>query len=237
MKILALESSAVACSVALCEDEILIAQSFQNNGLTHSRTLLPMCEDLLKNCGLVLAQIDLIAVAAGPGSFTGLRIGVAAAKGLAWPESKPCAGVSTLEAMAWGAAHMGESICPAMDARRGQIYNARFAVRNGAPVRITEDRAIGLADLGEELKNEEKTQIIVGDGALLCYNHLQELGIPAELAPTHLRHQSAWGVARAALEQARCGKLTDAGGLAPVYHRLSQAERERLEKKNNKGDF
>ena len=120
MKILALESSAVACSAALCEEEKLIAQSFQNNGLTHSRTLMPMCEDLLRNCGQTLEDIDLIAVAVGPGSFTGLRIGVSAAKGLAWPGDKPCAGVSTLEAMAWSVAHMGGEICPAMDARRGQ---------------------------------------------------------------------------------------------------------------------
>lgn len=230
MKILALESSAIACSVALCEEETLIAQAFQNNGLTHSRTLMPMCEDLLKNCGVALAEVDLIAVAAGPGSFTGLRIGVAAAKGLAWPGDKPCAGVSTLEAMAWGMAHIGQEICPAMDARRGQVYNARFGIVDGAPTRITEDRAIGLAELGEELKNADKTQIMVGDGALLCYNYLQELGVPARLAPAQLRHQTAWGVARAALERARRGELTNAGGLAPVYHRLSQAERERLGK-------
>lgn len=230
MKILALESSAVACSVALCEDENLIAQSFQNNGLTHSRTLMPMCEDLLKNCGQTLDDVDLIAVAIGPGSFTGLRIGVAAAKGLAWPGDKPCAGVSTLEAMAWTVAHMGEELCPAMDARRGQIYNARFAAKDGAPVRLTEDRAIRLEELSAELKKDGKSQIIVGDGALLCYNHLQELGLPARLAPPHLRYQTAWGVARGALEQARRGTLTDARGLAPEYHRLSQAERERLEK-------
>ena len=105
MKILALESSATACSVALCEDEALIAQSFQNNGLTHSRTLMPMAVSLLDNCGTALDAVELIAVAAGPGSFTGLRIGVAAAKGLAWPGNKPCAACSTLESMAWCLAH------------------------------------------------------------------------------------------------------------------------------------
>lgn len=236
MKILALESSAVACSVALCEDGELIAQSFQNNGLTHSRTLMPMCEDLLKNCGLTLGDVELIAVAAGPGSFTGLRIGVAAAKGLAWSLDKPCVGVSTLEAMAWTAAHMDGDLCPAMDARRGQIYNARFTARDGVPSRLTPDRAIALADLAQELKGVKKTQIIVGDGAALCYNYLQEQSISARLAPPHLRCQSAWGVARAALERARQGELTDAGGLVPVYLRLSQAERERLEKNNDKGD-
>ena len=190
MKILALESSAVACSAALCEDETLVAQAFQNNGLTHSRTLMPMCGDLLKNCGAAPADVDVVAVAAGPGSFTGLRIGVAAAKGLAWSLGKPCAGVSTLEAMAWTAAHMGMEICPVMDARRGQVYN----------------------------------------------NTLKERGLDLRLAPEHLRFQSAWGVARCALEQARAGALTDADGLVPSYHRLSQAERERLEKEKNKGE-
>lgn len=236
MKILALESSAVACSAALCEDETLVAQAFQNNGLTHSRTLMPMCGDLLKNCGAAPADVDVVAVAVGPGSFTGLRIGVSAAKGLAWSLGKPCAGVSTLEAMAWTAAHMGMEICPVMDARRGQVYNARFLGVDGAPVRLTEDRAISLDDLGTELKNAGKPQILVGDGAALCYNTLKERGLDLRLAPEHLRFQSAWGVARCALEQARAGALTDADGLVPSYHRLSQAERERLEKEKNKGE-
>lgn len=231
MKILALESSAVACSVALADDERLIAQSFQNNGLTHSRTLMPMCADLLRNCGLTLEAVDLVAVAAGPGSFTGLRIGVAAAKGLAWPGDKPCAAVSTLEGMAWSLAHLEGEICAVMDARRGQVYNARFQAAGGAPVRLCPDRAIGLDALAEELKSGEKPQILVGDGAVLCYTTLKELGLDVRLAPPHLQFQSAWGVARAALEQARAGTLTDAAGLAPEYHRLSQAERERLERK------
>ena len=207
MKILALESSATACSVALCEEEKLIAQSFQNNGLTHSRTLMPMLEHMLDSCASTLDEIDLIAVAAGPGSFTGLRIGVAAAKGLAWPAEKPCAGVSTLEAMAWTFRGTGEGL-----------------------ERLTPDRAIGLPELAAELKNRENPQILVGDGALLCYTTFKEQGLDVHLAPPHLRYQSAWGVARAALEQARIGALTDAQGLVPVYHRLSQAERERLER-------
>lgn len=230
MKILALESSATACSVALCEDERLIAQSFQNNGLTHSRTLMPMLEQMLNSCGASLEEMDLIAVAAGPGSFTGLRIGVAAAKGLAWPGRKPCAGVSTLEAMAWTAAHMGMEICPVMDARRAQVYNARFLGTGAGLERLAPDRAIGLDALAEELKRAGKPQILVGDGADLCYTTFKEQGLDVRLAPPHLRFQSAWGVARAALEQARSGALTDAQGLVPAYHRLSQAERERLAK-------
>ena len=230
MKILALESSAVAASVALCEDETLIAQAFQNTGLTHSQTLLPLAEDLLKNCGLTMADMDLIAVAEGPGSFTGLRIGVAAAKGLAWGGELPCAGCSTLESMAWNLSGFEGEVCVAMDARRKQVYNARFRVDGEQPHRLTPDRAISLEDLIAELQGTEIPQIIVGDGAKLCYDALTAAGIPAKLAPPNLRMQSAWGVARLALEKARNGQPITAHELAPVYHRLSQAERERLER-------
>lgn len=234
MNILALESSATACSAALCRDGALLAQSFQCSGLTHSRTLLPMVDDLLKNCGQSLDNVDVIAVAAGPGSFTGLRIGVATAKGLAWAQDKPCAPCSTLESMAWPLAHLEDSllVC-AMDARRKQVYNALFLARGDSLERLTPDRAISLAELGEELKKYQKMKIIVGDGALLCYNTLRE-GVPGlSLAPVHLRMQSAWGVARAAEELSTAGGLVTAGELAPVYHRLSQAERERLEREQN----
>jgi len=232
MKILALETSAVAASVAVCDDEALIAQSFQRTGLTHSATLMPMLESMLKNSGMTLKEIDLIAVAAGPGSFTGLRIGVSAAKGLAWPLDKPCASVSTLEAMAWQMTGMNGVVCAAMDARRQQVYNALFDLQDGKPVRLTPDRAISLEELGTELAKIEKNQIMVGDGAHLCYNAFQSKGYPVQMPPAHLQFQSAWGVARCALEQARTGRLTDAAGLIPNYHRLSQAERERLAKQS-----
>ena len=215
MKILALESSAVAASVAVSEDGALIAQSYQRSGLTHSRTLMPMCRDLLENCGLTLGEMDVVAVAAGPGSFTGLRIGVAAAKGLAWPGDKPCA---------------------VMDARRHQVYNARFRAEGGRLLRLCPDRAISIDELAAELLSREKTQILVGDGAELCYNELTKRGLPVRLAPPHLRWQSAWGVARAAEELARTGGLVTAAELAPVYHRLSQAERERLARQQAAAD-
>ena len=237
MNILALESSATAASVALTEDETLIAQSFQHTGLTHSRTLLPMAEDLLRNCGMTLAQVDTVAVAAGPGSFTGLRIGVSAAKGLGWAGDKPCAGVSTLEAMAWPLAFWDGEVCAVMDARRNEVYNALFTARGGVLERRCPDRAVGIDQLAAALAERKMPQVLVGDGAKLCYNELTKLGLPVRLAPTHLLYQSAWGVARAAVELAKAGGLTTAGALAPVYHRLSQAERERLEKmkETNKG--
>lgn len=230
MKILALETSAVAASAAVCEDNNLIAQNFQRTGLTHSATLMPMVESMLNNAGIKLEEIDVIAVASGPGSFTGLRIGVSTAKGLAWAENKPCASVSTLEAMAWQLSGMDGMICTAMDARRQQIYNALFEMKDGVLSRLTPDRAISLEDLQKELENTKKTQIIVGDGAQLCYNALKECGISVKMAPPHLLYQTAWGVARAALEQIHNNTLTDSAGLIPNYHRLSQAERERQEK-------
>ena len=235
MRILALESSATACSAALCRDGELVAQSYQNSGLTHSRTLLPMVRDMLSNCGESLEGVDVIAVAAGPGSFTGLRIGVATAKGLAWPGDKLCAPCSTLESMAWPLAHLeGRVIVCAMDARRSQVYNALFLATGQGLERLTPDRAISLEELGEELKKIENSKIVVGDGAKLCYNTLSEQGHVLELAPSHLRMQSAWGVARAARELADRGALVKGSDLVPVYHRLSQAERERLarEKQN-----
>jgi len=238
MVILALESSASACSAALTEDGELIAQSWQNSGLTHSRTLLPLTDGLLKNCGRTLEEVDVVAVAAGPGSFTGLRIGVAAAKGLSWPGDKDCAACSTLESMAWPLAHLeGKLIVCVMDARRSQVYNALFLAKGDALERLAPDRAVSLEELGEELKKFDFSKIVVGDGAKLCYNTLNGSVPGLELAPPHLRTQSAWGVARAAWELAARGDLVKGGALVPVYHRLSQAERERLARMKKEGEF
>ena len=233
MIILALESSAKSASVAVSKDGALLAQSFQNSGLTHSCTLLPMAEDLLKNAGLKMSDIDAVAVARGPGSFTGIRIGVSAAKGLCWGADKPGIGVSTLEAMAWNGEYApeGSIICCAMDARRNQVYNALFSFENGGLKRLCEDRAISLAELADELKKIPSNIVVVGDGAQLCFNYLKSVLDNVSLAPKSLRMQNAWGVCRAAKNIA----AVSAAELNPVYLRLSQAERERLEKmKENK---
>ena len=147
MLILAFESSARPASVALLRDGELLSQYSQCSQLTHSRTLLPMAEDMLKNAELRLDDVDLFAVAHGPGSFTGVRIGVSTVKGLAWAADKPCVGVSTLEGLAWQGMAAGGLLCPVMDARRQQVYNAVFAVVDGKLVRLTNDRAIALDDL------------------------------------------------------------------------------------------
>ena len=228
MKILALESSAKAASVAYLKDGELMAQYYQASGLTHSRTLLSMTEDMLKSLDMKVTDMDGIAVAMGPGSFTGIRIGVAAAKGLSWGADKPVCGVSTLEAMAHHCCDDRYIICPVMDARRSEVYNGLFKYENGTIVRLTEDRAISLKDLSEEAKNSDKTFFLVGDGAMLCYNYFTDNGINAVLAPANVRLQSAWGVSKAA----ESGEFSDPGELTPNYLRLSQAERERIEKQS-----
>lgn len=228
MLILALESSAKAASAAVARDGALLDLEFRNDGLTHSVTLLPMAQTALERCGLLLSDVDAVAVSRGPGSFTGIRIGVSAVKGLCWGADKPAVGVSTLEAMAWNAvdANADGVVCCAMDARRSQVYNALFRVEGGRPRRLTEDRAIGLDELADELISTGKPIFVLGDGALLCYNHLLERSVPATLAPEELRLQNAWGVCRAAE-----GKPpASAAELLPRYLRLSQAERERLER-------
>ena len=227
MLMLALESSAKTASAALFENGRLLALSVSNAGLTHSRTLLPMAEDMLKNHDKSARDLDVVAVAHGPGSFTGLRIGMSEAKGLCWALEIPAIGVSTLEAMAFGGPDMeGSMLCCAMDARRGQVYNALFTVRDGKPVRLTEDRAIAASDLEQELISYEKPWILLGDGAQLCYNTLGTEKLSLHLAPEPLRIQNARGVGLAALER----EPRPADELLPVYLRLSQAERERQRK-------
>ena len=226
MLILAFESSAKAASVALVRDGKLISQYSQCSGLTHSRTLLPMAEDMLKNTETDLKDVELLAVAHGPGSFTGVRIGVSTVKGLAWAADKPCVGVSTLEAMAWHGLAKGGLICPVMDARRSQVYNALFEIREGKPVRLTEDRPIALSELAAELRAQDRPAFLIGDGAQLARRFLEAEGVACEAAPENLVWQSAWGVAMAALDKTP----GNADSLLPVYLRLSQAERERQEK-------
>ncbi len=237
MRILAFEASAKAASVALMEDGALLAESFLNNGKTHSATLMPMAERMLSDCGLTAMELDCVAVAIGPGSFTGVRIGVAAAKGLAWAAEKPCCGVSTLEAMAYQLRQLRGTICPVMDARRAQVYNALFVSDGRAPVRTAPDRAISLEELKKELENAEKPIFLVGDGSKLCYNTLGPVLPGLVYPPAHLEQQRAAGVAMAAMELVRQGKTTAPGDLTPNYLRLSQAERERLNRQSKlKGD-
>ena len=230
MLILAFETSAKAASVALMDGTKLLGESYQNTGLTHSQTLMVMAEDVLKQCGKSARDVEAVAVAEGPGSFTGVRIGVAAAKGYAWGKEIPCYGVSTLEAMAESLGIYEGYICPAMDARRSQVYNALFRVEKGIISRVAEDRAIALADLKEELLTLEGPIFLVGDGSTLTYNTLKDSVENLILPPEHRMHQRAVGVGLVAARMAAEGLAPSGGELTPNYLRLSQAEREKLEK-------
>lgn len=230
MLILAFETSAKAGSVALMDETKLLGESYQNTGLTHSQTLLQMAQQLLADCGRASEDVTAVAVAQGPGSFTGVRIGVAAAKGFSWGSQIPCYGVSTLEAMVRQLGIWQGYVCPVMDARRGQVYNAVFHMECGKCTRIREDRAISLQDLGEELQKFNEPIFLVGDGSILCYNTLLE-SVPALVLPEeHRMHQRATGVALVARQAAAMGLAPSGAELEPNYLRLSQVERERLEK-------
>ena len=230
MLILAFETSAKSCSAAIHDGKSLLAESYQNSGLTHSQTLMVMAEDLLKVCGKSAADVTHLAAAAGPGSFTGIRIGVSAAKGFAWGAEKPVYGVSTLESMALGLGVWSGYICCCMDARRNQVYNAIFLAENGELKRVSEDRAIALSDLKEELAHIDGPIYLVGDGAALAHKHLSSALPNLILPPEHRQHQRAGGVALAALAAMDRGESADGAALQPNYLRLSQAERERMEK-------
>ena len=230
MLILAFETSAKACCVALHDGNKLLAESYQNTGLTHSQTLMTMAEDLLKTCGMTAGDVTHLAVAAGPGSFTGVRIGVAAAKGFGWGAELPVYGVSTLESMARSLGVWDGHVCACMDARRSQVYNALFRSKGGALERVSEDRAIALEELKTNLEHIDGPIYLVGDGAMLTHRTLSGQIENLILPPEHRLQQRASGVALAAAEAIGRGESGDGAALQPNYLRLSQAERERLEK-------
>lgn len=235
MRILAFETSAKAASCAVLQDESLLGEYYQNSGQTHSRTVMKLAQDLLTNCDLTPDDVDYVAWANGPGSFTGIRIGAAAAKGFCWGGEKPALPVSTLESMAYGCASDG-IVCACMDARRQQVYNAVFERKNGEVHRLTEDRAISAEDLLADLTALTKPILLVGDGAALCYDLFRDRLPDLTLAPEHQRQQRAAGVALAAYNMLQTNGAVSAQTAVPNYLRLSQAERERLARETNKGD-
>jgi len=229
MNILALDTSSRAASCALLRGGTLAGEFFANTGLTHSQTAMPMVEALLRQTGASLRDIDIYAVSTGPGSFTGLRIGIASVKGMACAAGKPCAGVSTLEVLALGTAFFNGYIAPVMDARRDQVYTALFRQDGGEfPERVSQDTAISIRELEDILAPLAPAPVLlVGDGAVLCRDALGHLS-HIRLAPERIRHQRAACVAVVAAAMAERGELVSADALAPGYLRLPQAERERL---------
>ena len=226
MNILAIDTAGRSASAALLRDDAVLYETVCNCGLTHSETLMPMIDAALKTGGVRPDQLDLYAVTAGPGSFTGLRIGLAAVKGMALPRQSPCAGVSTLEALAWGMAGQG-TVVGALDARRGQVYWAGFDLATHD--RLTPDDAAPVQALENFVAGCKKPLFFVGDGAALCYNRFSEL--PGVLpCPQPLRVLRGSGVALAARRMLQAGRTVPPAELLPDYHRLSQAERERAER-------
>ena len=244
MRILGIECTATPVSCALIEDGKLKAEFFLNLKTTHSQTLLPMVEQVLKLSGLSVSDIDVIAATAGPGSFTGVRIGISAVKGLCFVESKPCLPVSVLESMAYNLISQDCIVCACMDARCNQVYNALFEIKNGEIIRLCDDRALMidevLSDLVEIHKtNPLKTIFAVGDGAELFYKTTADKGVPIKLPPEHLKLQRASSVCFVAEGKALKGETVDPDELLPVYLRLPQAERELKKKQelNSKGSI
>ena len=231
MIILSLDTSATVASAALCDDERLLAEYTLNNGNTHSETLLPMVESLLTHFGITTDDIDIFASSTGPGSFTGVRIGVATLKGLAFGKDKPCVSVSTLEAIAENLCVQKGLICPVMNARRSQVYTALFSSDGEKLIRLMPDSAISIAELDEALSKYGEPIAFCGDGYDITLAALEKT--QSYPVPERLRHQSAYSVAQVALRNYLAKNYTDDAKLTVTYLRPSQAERERMEREGN----
>lgn len=234
MKILCLDSTAkVATAAVLCGDEVLAEYTVNGGGRSHSELLLPMVRSLLTSVGMTPDDIDLFACTAGPGSFTGVRIGVSVIKGIAFGRNKPCCAVSSLEALAAQVAPLPCLVAPVMDARRGQVYNALFRIdADGALHRLTPDRALPAEELAEELATLYKGESValVGDGIAVAQRALTNANVELLALPYPIRLQSAAAAGRVAYRMAQGGDVVTDDALRPVYLRLPQAERERLER-------
>lgn len=237
MKILSLECSATPASVAIIDGDKLLASSFVNVRLTHSQTLMPMVESTLKFAQLNINDIDGLAISNGPGSFTGVRIGISAVKGLAAPKNLPCAAVSTLRAMAENFSDTDCLVCAVMDARCNQVYNALFDIKDGKITRLCDDRALLCNELAEEIKDlsikTPKNIIIVGDGADIFYPFVENLENVKKSAPQR-RFQNAVGVGFCSIENFNNNETISGEQLLPFYLRLPQAERELKAKEEKK---
>lgn len=234
MRILAIDTSACPVSAALMEDGFLLGEFFLNTKTTHSQTLMPIVESLLRTAAVDIKDIDVFAVNTGPGSFTGVRIGTASVKGLSMPQDKPCASVSTLEAMAYGLPYDSGIACAVMDARCSQVYNALFRLNGHEPERLTDDRAVSIEELADELAGYSERIYLAGDGAELCARAFDGRLTNVVLPPQNIRYQHAYGTACAAQRLIRENRLLSSDALMPLYLRLPQAERE-LKKKQSGG--
>ena len=229
MKILAVDSSSVTASVAITENGKVLAENFINNGLTHSQTLMPMVEKTINESGISVKDIDLFAITHGPGSFTGVRIGIASVKGMADALDKKCLPISTLEAIAEPLKNEDVIACAVMDARCNQVYTAIF--NNGE--RLCDDKAVLIDELGEELKQYDKRIVFIGDGSVLCYDKLHEIIQDCDVADEKIRYVHGGSIGFVAENKIKNGEEPiNSANLVPFYLRLPQAERE-LNNKNS----
>ncbi len=232
MKILAMDTSSKVTSVALLDEDKILGEINLNTSIMHSKTLMPMCKNLLEICNITTTAVDVFAVANGPGSFTGLRIGISAIKGMAFSQNKPCVEVSALEALAYNLSDYDGVVCAITDARREQGYNALFSKKNDIITRLCDDRFIEFNELSEELKNIKENIIFVGDGADLCYNVIGTDNI--KLASSCDIHQKASSVGLIARKKIVNNETVLPRELMPKYLQLPQAQRELLKRKENK---
>lgn len=232
---LAFDSTAKAASVAVHNGERLLGSCNIDNGLTHSELLLPMAEGLLKNLGITFSEVGLLACTTGPGSFTGVRIGTALVKGIAFAKNIPCVSVSTLESLAENLSPLSAVIVPVMDARRGQFYTAVFEASGSDIKRLTDDLALSAEELADILKGYIGKDIyLVGDGYSIAHKKLTALGIKLCDTPELLINENAASCAKIALKKHALGEYTTDTALLPTYLRMPQAERERLEREKIK---
>lgn len=232
MKILAIDSSSLVATVAILDEEKILAEYTINHKKTHSQTLLPMLGEIVKMIELDMKEIDAIAISGGPGSFTGLRIGSATAKGLGLALDKPLIHVPTLDAMAYNFYKTEEVICPIMDARRNQVYTGLYTFTDGKFDVILEQVPMGIDELIQKLNEMNKKVIFLGDGVPVFKNYIEEnASFDADFAPAHLSRQRASSVGALGYEYFKTGKIQTAAEHGPEYLRLSQAERELNEKK------
>ena len=236
MKILALDSSGLVASVAVMEDDTMLAEFTMNYKKTHSQTLLPMLDEMAKMIELDLNTVDAIAVAGGPGSFTGLRIGSATAKGLGLALHKPLISIPTVDGLAYNLCGTEKIVCPLMDARRNQVYTGIYEFEGNTLKVIEPQMAVDISVIAEKLNTLGREVIFLGDGYPVYEKKLEELmRIPYMAAPAHLSRQRAGALGTLALAYAKEGKLESAADHQPDYLRLSQAERERAEKQKAAG--
>ncbi|MDE7311412.1 MAG: tRNA (adenosine(37)-N6)-threonylcarbamoyltransferase complex dimerization subunit type 1 TsaB [Eubacterium sp.] len=230
MKILGIDSSGIVASAAVAEDDLLLGEYTIHHKKTHSQTLLPMIDEVVRMLELDLHTIDAIAVAGGPGSFTGLRIGSATAKGLGFALDKPLIQIPTVDGLAYNLAGSSASVCPLMDARRNQVYTGLYAFCGYQMNTLIAQCAVGIEEIITEINKYGQPVTFLGDGVRVYTPYIQaHCQVPYTFAPAHLNRQRAAAVAVLAMDYYRAGKVQTAAEHRPEYLRMSQAERERME--------